>query len=146
MLRFEILCKSVSIFLAIVGCCSVASLGQDSSRDLPALTRFLLSNFARNLELVDRVKDIASEKGCTAGQLALAWVHAQGDDVVPIPGTKRRTYLEENVAALDVTLEPADLARIEEAFPMRDVAGDRYPDMRFVAGTTPEATSRATGR
>ena len=100
--------------------------------------RFQGENFARNLELVDRVKDIAAEKGCTAGQLALAWVHAQGDDVVPIPGTKRRTYLEENVAALDVTLEPADLARIDEAFPMNDVAGDRYPDMRFVAGTTPE--------
>src|SRR5438067_1089445 len=108
--------------------------------------RFQGENFAKNMELVDAVRAIAEEKGVTAGQLALAWVHAQGDDVVPIPGTKRRTYLEENVAALDVTLEPADLARIEAAFPMRDVAGDRYPDMRFVAGTTPEATSRATGR
>jgi len=100
--------------------------------------RFQGENFARNLELVDRVKEIAAEKGCTAGQLALAWVHAQGDDVVPIPGTKRRTYLEENVGALDVTLGPSDLARIDEAFPMHDVAGDRYTDMRFVAGTTPE--------
>ena len=100
--------------------------------------RFQGENFARNLELVDRVKGIAAEKGCTPGQLALAWVHAQGDDVVPIPGTKRRAYLEENVGALDVTLEPSDLTRIDEVFPMRDVAGDRYTDMRFVTGTTPE--------
>src|SRR5437870_6072889 len=100
--------------------------------------RFEGDNFSRNLEVVERVRTIATEKGVTPGQLALAWVQAQGDDVVPIPGTKRRTYLEENVAALDITLEPADLVRIDEAFPMRDVAGDRYPDMRFVTGTTPE--------
>ena len=100
--------------------------------------RFQGENFARNLDLVDRVRDIAAEKGCTPGQLALAWVQAQGDDVVPIPGTKRRMYLEENVGALGVTLEPSELARIDEAFPPRDVAGDRYPDMRFVSGTTPE--------
>jgi aryl-alcohol dehydrogenase-like predicted oxidoreductase len=100
--------------------------------------RFQGENFARNLDLVDQVNAIAAEKGCTAGQLALAWVHAQGDDVVPIPGTKRRTYLEENVGALEVTLDPSDLARIDEAFPLHRVAGDRYADMRSVAGTTPE--------
>jgi aryl-alcohol dehydrogenase-like predicted oxidoreductase len=100
--------------------------------------RFQGENFARNLDLVDQVNAIAAEKGCTAGQLALAWVHAQGDDVVPIPGTKRRTYLEENVGALQVTLDPSDLARIDEAFPLHRVAGDRYADMRSVAGTTPE--------
>jgi aryl-alcohol dehydrogenase-like predicted oxidoreductase len=73
--------------------------------------RFQGDNLARNLALVDRVGEIAKEKGCTPSQLALAWVLAQGDDIVPIPGTKRRKYLEENIAAVDVQLSPADLAR-----------------------------------
>ena len=68
----------------------------------------------------------------TAGQLAIAWVVAQGDDVVPIPGTKRRTYLEENVAAADVQLTDEDLAAVDEAFPVGAAAGDRYPDMSSV--------------
>lgn len=89
--------------------------------------RFQGENFAKNLALVDRVEEIAREKGCTASQLALAWVLAQGDDVVPIPGTKRRTYLEENAAALDVALTADDLARIDEAAPKGAAAGMRYP-------------------
>ncbi|MDX6488556.1 MAG: hypothetical protein QOK13_1171, partial [Gaiellaceae bacterium] len=71
-------------------------------------------------------------KNVTAGQLAIAWVLAQGDDVVPIPGTKRRTYLEENVAAADVKLTEEDLAALDEAFPVGAAAGDRYPDMSSV--------------
>jgi aryl-alcohol dehydrogenase-like predicted oxidoreductase len=89
--------------------------------------RFQGENFQKNLEVVARVSTIAREKGCTAGQLALAWVLAQGDDVVPIPGTKRRTYLVENVGALDVRLSADDLRRIDEAFPADVAAGARYP-------------------
>jgi aryl-alcohol dehydrogenase-like predicted oxidoreductase len=94
--------------------------------------RFQGDNFVRNLELVERVREIAREKGCTPGQLALAWVLAQGEDIVPIPGTKRRTYLEENVAAVEVTLSSDELARIDEAAPAGGAAGDRYPDMSSV--------------
>jgi aryl-alcohol dehydrogenase-like predicted oxidoreductase len=94
--------------------------------------RFQGENFARNIDLVDRVEEIAREKGVTPGQLALAWVMAQGDDVVPIPGTKRVRYLEENVAAVDVALTAEDLARLEEAFPKGAVAGERYPDMSHI--------------
>jgi len=79
--------------------------------------RFAGDNFVKNLLLVDRVREIAAEKGITPGQLALAWVLAQGDDVVPIPGTKRRSYLEENAAADDVRLTPDDISRLDEAFP-----------------------------
>jgi aryl-alcohol dehydrogenase-like predicted oxidoreductase len=94
--------------------------------------RFQGENFTRNLELVDRVRQLADEKGVTAGQLALAWVLAQGHDVVPIPGTKRVRYLEENVAAADVELTDDDLRRIDEAAPPGVTAGDRYPDMSAV--------------
>jgi aryl-alcohol dehydrogenase-like predicted oxidoreductase len=94
--------------------------------------RFQDENFERNLELVDRVEEIAGEKGVTPGQLALAWVLHQGDDVVPIPGTKRRSYLEENVAAADIELSADELARIDEAAPVGAAAGDRYPDMSTV--------------
>jgi aryl-alcohol dehydrogenase-like predicted oxidoreductase len=90
--------------------------------------RFQDGNFQRNLDLVERVGEIAREKRCTPAQLALAWVLAQGDDIVPIPGTKRRKYLQENVGALDVILTSADLARIEEVAPKHAVAGERYPD------------------
>jgi aryl-alcohol dehydrogenase-like predicted oxidoreductase len=90
--------------------------------------RFQGDNFAKNLELVDRVQDIATSKGVTASQLALAWVLAQGPDVVPIPGTKRRSYLAENIAAEDITLSAEDLRRIEEAAPKGTVEGDRYPE------------------
>ncbi|HET6750807.1 MAG TPA: aldo/keto reductase [Actinomycetes bacterium] len=88
--------------------------------------RFEGENFARNLQLVERVRRLAGEKGATPAQLAIAWVLAQGDDVVPIPGTKRRRYLEENLAALQVRLDPGDLAAIDEVAPRNAVAGDRY--------------------
>ena len=88
--------------------------------------RFMGDNFAKNLELVDAVGELAKDKGCTPGQLALAWVMAQGDDVVPIPGTKRRTYLEENVGASDVTLDDAELKRLDDIAPAGVAAGDRY--------------------
>jgi aryl-alcohol dehydrogenase-like predicted oxidoreductase len=91
--------------------------------------RFQGDNFARNLQLVDRVRELAEVKGCTPGQLALSWLEAQGGDVVPIPGTKRRAYLEENVAALDVSLFPAELARLDELLPVGSAAGPRYEDM-----------------
>ena len=94
--------------------------------------RFQGDNFAKNLELLDRVSEIAAEKKITPGQLALAWVLAQGQDVVPIPGTKRLRYLEENVAAVDVVLTSEDLARIDEAAPPRSTAGERYGDMSSV--------------
>ena len=90
--------------------------------------RFQGENFQRNLDLVERVGEIAREKKCTPAQLALAWVLAQGDDIVPIPGTKRRKYLQENAGALNVTLTSADLARIEEVAPKEAFAGERYPD------------------
>jgi aryl-alcohol dehydrogenase-like predicted oxidoreductase len=89
--------------------------------------RFQGENFAKNLELVERIKAIAAEKGATASQLALAWVLAQGEDLVPIPGTKRRSYLEENVSAIDLTLSPEDLKRIDEVAPKGVASGDRYP-------------------
>jgi aryl-alcohol dehydrogenase-like predicted oxidoreductase len=91
--------------------------------------RFQGENFEKNLELVERVKEIADEKGVKPGQLALAWVMRQGEDIVPIPGTKRRSYLEENVAAAEIELSDDDLRRIDEAAPVGATAGDRYPDM-----------------
>jgi aryl-alcohol dehydrogenase-like predicted oxidoreductase len=94
--------------------------------------RFQGDNFGKNLELVERVKEIADEKDATPGQLALAWVLAQGDDIVPIPGTKRIRYLEENVAAVDVELTEDDLRRIDEAAPAGATAGDRYPNMSSI--------------
>ncbi|MDX6723344.1 MAG: hypothetical protein QOD73_1748 [Solirubrobacteraceae bacterium] len=94
--------------------------------------RFQGENFQRNLELVERVKEIAGEKGCTPGQIALAWVLAQGQDIVPIPGTKRVNYLEENVAALHVELTEEDLRRLDEAAPVGAASGDRYADMSSI--------------
>jgi aryl-alcohol dehydrogenase-like predicted oxidoreductase len=88
--------------------------------------RFQGENFEKNLELVDRVKEIASEKGVTPGQLALAWLLYQGEDIVPIPGTKRREYLEENARAVDVELTDEDLGRIQEVAPVGAAAGERY--------------------
>ncbi|MCM6775316.1 aldo/keto reductase [Nocardia sp. CDC159] len=113
-----------------------------SAADLPAddfrrrLPRFSEDNLDRNLTLVEELRKLAAEKGVTAGQLALAWVQHQGADVVPIPGTKRRTYLEENVAAAEIELSEQDLARIETAAPVEAVAGARYP----------EEMQRATGK
>lgn len=94
--------------------------------------RFAADNMAANLKVVDRVTEIAKEKGITPSQLALAWVLAQGNDMVPIPGTKRRTYLEENVGATKVQLSKSDLARIEEVAPKGFAAGGRYHDMSTV--------------
>jgi aryl-alcohol dehydrogenase-like predicted oxidoreductase len=90
--------------------------------------RFQDENFQQNLRLVERVREIAESKGCKPAQLALSWVLAQGDEIVPIPGTKRRTYLEENAKALDVELTPEDLARIDEVARPEAVAGTRYPE------------------
>ena len=106
---------------------SSAELGaHDFRRQSP---RFLDENFDTNLQLVKQVEAMAARKGCTPAQLALAWVLAQGDDVVPIPGTKRVRYLEENIAALDVQLDATDLAQLAAAFPRDVAAGERYhPD------------------
>ncbi len=94
--------------------------------------RFQGDNFAKNLQLVEQVKQIALEKQVTPSQLALAWLLAQGEDIVPIPGTKRRAYLEENGAATAIILTPEDLSRIEAVAPKGIAAGDRYPDMSTV--------------
>jgi len=94
--------------------------------------RFQGENFQRNLDLVEKVREIAAEKGCTPGQLALAWLLARGDDIVPIPGTKRVRYLEENLGAVDVPLSGEDLRRIDEVAPVGVTAGDRYADMSTV--------------
>jgi aryl-alcohol dehydrogenase-like predicted oxidoreductase len=109
---------------------SVADMDPDDwRRNQP---RFQGDNFAKNLELVDRISEIAQEKAASPSQLALAWVLAQGDDVVPIPGTKHVSYLLENLGALDIRLSADDLARIDAAAPFGSTAGDRYPDMSSV--------------
>jgi len=104
----------------------------DWRRSMP---RFEQENFGRNLELVERIKALAARKGCSPAQLALAWVLAQGDDIVPIPGTKRRRYLEENIGALDVHLAPDELAEIDDILPAGAAAGSRYsaPGMRTIS-------------
>jgi aryl-alcohol dehydrogenase-like predicted oxidoreductase len=102
--------------------------------DLPAddyrrtSPRFQGKNFENNLELVRGVQEIATERGCKPSQLALAWVLAQGEDIVPIPGTKRRNYLEENVGALDVKLTREDLLRLNKTLPPGAAVGARYPE------------------
>jgi aryl-alcohol dehydrogenase-like predicted oxidoreductase len=98
--------------------------------------RFQSDNLAANLRLVKRVEELAAKKGCTPAQLALAWVLAQGPDLVPIPGTKRRQRLVENLAALDVPLGKDELAELSAAIPREAVAGQRYP----------EAMQKAVGR
>ncbi len=90
--------------------------------------RFQGENFDRNLALVERIKEMAGQKGCTPAELALAWLLAQGDDIAPIPGTKRRKYLEENVRALSVRLDEADLKKIDELAPKGAAVGERYPE------------------
>ncbi len=111
---------------------SEASLESNDSRLTPYFPRFQGEALETNLGLVAKVRQLAEEKACTAGQLALAWVLAQGDDVAPIPGTKRVRYLEENVGALDVTLSTDDLAALEAAVPRDAVAGPRYGDMSSI--------------
>ncbi len=92
------------------------------------LPRFQGENLERNLELAERVRDLAARRGATPAQLALAWVLSRGEDVVPIPGTKRRAYLEQNAAAATLELDDADLAALDAAFPPGAAAGDRYPE------------------
>ncbi len=105
---------------------SFEDLAADDYRRLSP--RFQGENFQKNLDLVKRVEEIAREKGCKPSQLALAWVLAQGDDVVPIPGTKRRKYLEENAVAAEIELTIDDLRSLNEVFPTGAAAGQRYPD------------------
>jgi aryl-alcohol dehydrogenase-like predicted oxidoreductase len=113
-----------------------------SMKDLPkddmrrGMPRFAEGNFEKNLEIVGALRELAAEKNVTAGQLALAWVQHQGDDVVPIPGTKRRKYLEENAASIDIALSEQEIQSIEAAAPADAVAGARYP----------EQLARAAGR
>ncbi len=95
--------------------------------------RFEAQNLDKNQVMVDRVKAIARRKGVSAGQLALAWVLSKGQDIVPIPGTKRRKYLEENAAAVDVRMTPAEIAELEAAFPQGEIAGDRYAEANMKA-------------
>jgi aryl-alcohol dehydrogenase-like predicted oxidoreductase len=95
--------------------------------------RFQEENLRQNLRIVERVEAMARGKGCTPAQLALAWVLAQGRDIVPIPGTKRRKYLEENLGALEVRLGPSDLEEIRDAFPVGMAAGERYPEQAMRA-------------
>jgi aryl-alcohol dehydrogenase-like predicted oxidoreductase len=109
----------------------------DFRRDHP---RFTGDAFAANLRLVEAVRAMAEEKGCTAGQLALAWVLAQGEDVVPIPGTKRRAYLEENVGAAAVELSDDELARLSAIAPPGVAEGSRYADASYTYGDSPERT------
>jgi aryl-alcohol dehydrogenase-like predicted oxidoreductase len=111
---------------------SIEDLPEGDSRRAGRFPRFQGENFQRNLDLVERVREIADEKGVTPGQLALAWVLARGEDIVPIPGTKRRSYLEENAAAVEVVLTADDLARLDELAPVGATAGDRYADMSTV--------------
>jgi aryl-alcohol dehydrogenase-like predicted oxidoreductase len=108
-------------------------LGEKDSRS-QRFPRFAGQNFDRNQVLVERVKAIAERRGAKAGQLALAWVLAKGEDMVPIPGTKRRKYLEENAAAADIKLTPAEVAELEAAVPQSEIAGDRYaaPAMKAI--------------
>src|SRR5207302_1543059 len=101
----------------------------DFRRNHPRLTG---DNFERNRELADHVRELAAERGCTPGQLVLAWVLSRGDDVVPIPGTKRRKYLEENAAASQIELTEDELRELDEAFPPGAAAGDRYADMSSI--------------
>jgi len=111
---------------------SVEDLAEDDWRR--GMPRFERENFARNMELVEKIRAIAARKGCTPAQLALAWVLAQGDDIVPIPGTKRRQYLEENVGALDVPLTAEELTEIDSLIPPGAAVGSRYsePGMRAI--------------
>ena len=111
---------------------SDSSLEENDSRRSAYFPRLNGEGLEANLQLVARVREIAEAKGCTPGQLALAWVLAQGDDVAPIPGTKRVKYLEENVGAADVVLSENDLKALEEAVPRDAVVGDRYGDMSSI--------------
>jgi aryl-alcohol dehydrogenase-like predicted oxidoreductase len=118
----------------LTGAVTEQTLGEGDSRTTAYFPRFQGDNLAANLRLVERIREIAAGKGVTPGQLALAWVLAQGDDVVPIPGTKRVRYLEENVAAAEVTLTADELEELTAAVPREAVAGERYGDMSTIDG------------
>jgi aryl-alcohol dehydrogenase-like predicted oxidoreductase len=109
---------------------SIEDLPEDDTR-AGRFPRFSEENFKKNVELAERVREIATGKDATPGQLALAWLLHRGEDIVPIPGTKRRKYLEENAAAADITLTEEDLRRIEEAMPRGSVAGKRYAERQM---------------
>jgi aryl-alcohol dehydrogenase-like predicted oxidoreductase len=111
---------------------SIEDMPEDDTRSA-RFPRFAEENFRKNLELADKVREVADDKGVTPGQLALAWLLAQGEDIVPIPGTKRRKYLEENAGAADVTLAKEDLRRIEEVMPPGSAAGERYSEEQMRA-------------
>jgi aryl-alcohol dehydrogenase-like predicted oxidoreductase len=111
---------------------SMDDLPEDDTR-AGRFPRFSEENFRQNLELANRVREVATEKDATPGQLALAWLLHQGDDIVPIPGTKRRKYLEENAGAVNVTLTEGDLRRIEETVPRGSAAGERYAEQQMRA-------------
>ena len=106
---------------------SIEDMPEEDTRSA-RFPRFAEENFMKNVELADRVREVADDKGVTPGQLALAWLLAQGEDIVPIPGTKRRKYLEENAGASGVELAEEDLRRIEEAMPRGSAAGERYTE------------------
>jgi aryl-alcohol dehydrogenase-like predicted oxidoreductase len=110
---------------------SIDVLGEGDYRS-QRYPRFQGENLQQNLDLVRQIEQMAAAKGITPGQLALAWVLAQGEDIVPIPGTKRRTYLEENIAATSVTLTTSELERLAVALPLGIAVGDRYADMSTV--------------
>ncbi|MDF2975149.1 MAG: aldo/keto reductase, partial [Microvirga sp.] len=110
----------------------IEDLPEDDTR-AGRFPRFSEENFNKNVELAERVRKIAAEKNATPGQLALAWLLYEGEDIVPIPGTKRRKYLEENAAAADITLTEEDLRRIEEAMPKGSAAGERYAERQMRA-------------
>ena len=111
---------------------SIEDMPEDDTRSA-RFPRFAEENFMKNVELADRVREVADGKGVTPGQLALAWLLAQGEDIVPIPGTKRRKYLEENAGTADVELTEEDLRRIEEAMPRGSAAGERYSEEQMRA-------------
>ena len=126
---FDHRCENASRCFAVL--LGVDAFSEQDSRRI-RFPRFEQENLERNLEIVDRLEEMAREKEVQAGQLALAWVMHQGDDIVPIPGTKRVHYLEENAAAAGVELSDDDLRRLDEIAPPGVAAGDRYADMSVV--------------
>jgi aryl-alcohol dehydrogenase-like predicted oxidoreductase len=116
----------------LTGAINPGDLPSNDSR-VTRMPRFAGEAFDRNMVLVARIREIAVRKGATPGQLALAWVLAKGEDMVPIPGTKRRKYLEENAAAVDIELTPDDVAELEFAVPVEAIAGDRYAPAQMKA-------------
>jgi aryl-alcohol dehydrogenase-like predicted oxidoreductase len=116
----------------LTGTIKQSDLKSNDSRAM-RMPRFQGEAFDKNQTLVERIQALAEKKGATAGQLALAWVLAKGDDVVPIPGTKRRKYLEENAAAVDIKLTPNEVAELEAAVPVEEVAGGRYAEAQMAA-------------